>query len=210
MTIREERRAAALVRMGEHLLREGLAGASLRALAQAAGTSDRMLLYYFADKDQILAATLEHIAGELAGQLDAAGSGAMPRAYPALLAECAMAFHRPDFQPFMWLWLELAAAAARGQEPHRAIAGRIAYTLGLRGPTMITDTACSSSLVALHQACAALRAGECTTALAAGVNLLLTPEPAIALSRARMLSPDGRCKTFDASADGYGRGEGCG
>lgn len=91
-----------------------------------------------------------------------------------------------------------------------AIAGRIAYALGLRGPTMITDTACSSSLVALHQACAALRAGECTTALAAGVNLLLTPEPAIALSRARMLSPDGRCKTFDASADGYGRGEGCG
>lgn len=126
MTIREERRAAALVRMGEHLLREGLAGASLRALAQAAGTSDRMLLYYFADKDEILAATLEHIAGKLAGLLDAAGSGAVPRAYPALLAECAMAFHRPDFQPFMWLWLELAAAAARGQEPHRAIAGRIA------------------------------------------------------------------------------------
>ena len=91
-----------------------------------------------------------------------------------------------------------------------AIAGRVAYTLGLRGPAMITDTACSSSLVALHQACQSLRAGECTQAIAAGVNLMLVPEPAIALSRARMLAPDGRCKTFSAEADGYGRGEGCG
>ncbi|MBC7369125.1 MAG: thioester reductase domain-containing protein, partial [Undibacterium sp.] len=91
-----------------------------------------------------------------------------------------------------------------------AVAGRLAYTFGLRGPALVTDTACSSSLVALHQACQSLRAGECSQALAAGVNLMLTPEPAIALSRARMLSPDGRCKTFDASADGYGRGEGCG
>ncbi|MBI5768908.1 MAG: thioester reductase domain-containing protein [Verrucomicrobia bacterium] len=91
-----------------------------------------------------------------------------------------------------------------------AIAGRLAYTLGLRGPALVTDTACSSSLVALHQACASLRAGECSAAIAAGVNLLLAPEPTIALSRARMLAPDGRCKTFAASADGYGRGEGCG
>ena len=68
-----------------------------------------------------------------------------------------------------------------------AVAGRVAYTFGLRGPTLVTDTACSSSLVALHQACQSLRAGECTQALAAGVNLMLTPEPMIALSRARML-----------------------
>jgi thioester reductase-like protein len=91
-----------------------------------------------------------------------------------------------------------------------AVAGRIAYALGLRGPTMVTDTACSSSLVALHQACQSLRNGECDQAIAAGVNLILTPEPTIALSRARMLAPDGRCKTFAAAADGYGRGEGCG
>ncbi len=91
-----------------------------------------------------------------------------------------------------------------------AVAGRVAYTFGLNGPALVTDTACSSSLVALHQACASLRAGECTQAIAAGVNLMLTPEPMIALSRARMLAPDGRCKTFDATADGYGRGEGCG
>ncbi|MEI6159755.1 MAG: TetR family transcriptional regulator [Roseococcus sp.] len=76
MSIREERRSAALARMADHLLREGLAGASLRALAKAAGTSDRMLLYYFADKDELLGATLAHIAAELAALLDQAGSGA--------------------------------------------------------------------------------------------------------------------------------------
>lgn len=125
MSIREERRSAALARMADHLLREGLAGASLRALAKAAGTSDRMLLYYFADKDELLGATLAHIAAELAALLDQAGSGAGRRPYPVLLRDCAAAFRQPEFQPYMWLWLELAAAAARGQEPHRAIAGRI-------------------------------------------------------------------------------------
>jgi thioester reductase-like protein len=91
-----------------------------------------------------------------------------------------------------------------------AIAGRLAYVLGLRGPTLVTDSACSSSLVALHQACQSLRAGECRQAIVVGVNLMLAPEPVIALCRARMLAPDGRCKTFAADANGYGRGEGCG
>ena len=90
------------------------------------------------------------------------------------------------------------------------IAGRVAFSLGLEGPAMVIDTACSSSLVAIHQAGQALRAGECDMALAAGVNVLLSPATTIAASRARMLAPDGRCKTFDASADGYVRGEGCG
>ncbi|MEO1399840.1 MAG: type I polyketide synthase [Cyanobacteria bacterium J06635_1] len=91
-----------------------------------------------------------------------------------------------------------------------AIPGRVAYTLGLQGPCMAIDTACSSSLVAIHLACQSLRNGECTQALAGGVNVILAPENTVALSKARMMSPDGRCKTFDASADGFVRGEGCG
>ena len=72
------------------------------------------------------------------------------------------------------------------------------------------DTACSSSLVALHLACQSLSVGECRMAIAGGVNVILGPEANVVLSRARMLAPDGRCKTFDASADGFGRSEGCG
>ncbi len=89
-------------------------------------------------------------------------------------------------------------------------AGRISFRLGLQGPAVAVDTACSSSLVAVHQACQALEAGDCDVALVGGVNVILTPVPMINLTRARMLAPDGRCKTFDAAADGYVRGEGCG
>jgi acyl transferase domain-containing protein/phospholipid N-methyltransferase/acyl carrier protein len=91
-----------------------------------------------------------------------------------------------------------------------AAAGRISYVLGLHGPSLAIDAACSSSLVAVHLACQSLRTGECRVALAGGVNLVLSPEASIACCQARMLAPDGRCKTFDAAADGYGRGEGCG
>ncbi|MEE6176654.1 type I polyketide synthase [Mycobacterium sp. 050134] len=90
------------------------------------------------------------------------------------------------------------------------IAGRVAFALGLEGPAMAVDTACSASLVAVHQACQALHSGDCDLALAGGVNVLLSPASIIATSRARMLSPDGRCKTFDAAANGYARSEGCG
>ncbi|MEZ4868996.1 MAG: type I polyketide synthase [Caldilineaceae bacterium] len=89
-------------------------------------------------------------------------------------------------------------------------AGRLAYMLGLQGPNLALDTACSSSLVAVHLACQSLRNGECTLALAGGVQLMLAPETLVALSRLRALAPDGRCKTFAATANGYGRGEGCG
>jgi len=88
-------------------------------------------------------------------------------------------------------------------------AGRLSYFLGLRGPCMAVDTACSSSLVAVHLACESLRADKARMALAGGVNLILTPEATISLCKARMMAPDGRCKTFDAFADGYVRAEGC-
>jgi acyl transferase domain-containing protein/acyl carrier protein len=93
---------------------------------------------------------------------------------------------------------------------HNAAAGRVSYVLGLRGPCMAVDTACSSSLTAVHLACQSLRAGESRMALAGGVNAILTPEPFVIFSRWGMMAPDGRCKTFDARADGFVRGEGCG
>ncbi|MGZ4976964.1 MAG: SDR family NAD(P)-dependent oxidoreductase, partial [Methylobacter sp.] len=89
-------------------------------------------------------------------------------------------------------------------------AGRIAHLLGVRGPALAVDTACSSSLVAVHLARQALEKGEADCAIALGVSLMLSPLAQVYLSRARALAPDGRCKSFDADADGYGRGEGCG
>ncbi|TDD01521.1 amino acid adenylation domain-containing protein [Nonomuraea deserti] len=89
-------------------------------------------------------------------------------------------------------------------------ANRISYVFDLRGPSVTVDTACSSSLVAVHQACQALRAGEATMALAGGVNVILTGHVTEILDGAGMLSPGGRCRTFDANADGYVRAEGCG
>jgi len=99
----------------------------------------------------------------------------------------------------------VASGNALGMAAHR-----LSYHLDLRGPSVAVDTACASSLVAVHLACQALRAGDCEVAFAGGVNLMLSGAISANLAQAQMLSPTGRCKTFDASADGYVRGEGCG
>jgi acyl transferase domain-containing protein/NADPH:quinone reductase-like Zn-dependent oxidoreductase/acyl carrier protein len=93
---------------------------------------------------------------------------------------------------------------------HSIAVGRLSYLLNLKGPSIAVDTACSSSLVAVHLASQSLRAGESDIALAGGVSLILQPEENIPLSKWGMVSPDGRCKTFDSLANGFVRGEGCG
>ncbi|MDP9151015.1 MAG: acyltransferase domain-containing protein, partial [Myxococcota bacterium] len=91
---------------------------------------------------------------------------------------------------------------------HSIAANRISYVFDLRGPSLVVDTACSASLVAVHQACQSLRAGECSLALVGGANVILAPEITVNFCKAGVMSPDGACKTFDARANGYVRGEG--
>jgi acyl transferase domain-containing protein/acyl carrier protein len=108
-----------------------------------------------------------------------------------------------------WLEAEPDAYATTGNG-HNFAAGRISYALGLQGPAVAVDTACSSSLVAVHLAAQALRRGECEIAFAAGANLIMSPRSMRLVHETRSLSPDGLCKTFDARANGFVRGEGCG
>ena len=111
-------------------------------------------------------------------------------------------------------WSRSRSGRPRGQHgpgtAHSAACGRLSYFLGWRGPCICVDTACSASLVALHLAVQGLRRGECSIALCGGVNVIAHPRNHIIFSQANMLSPDGRCKTFDERADGYARSEGCG
>ncbi|AFZ33410.1 polyketide synthase (plasmid) [Gloeocapsa sp. PCC 7428] len=104
---------------------------------------------------------------------------------------------------------EIDAYLATGNS-HSTAAGRLSYTYGFVGPSFAVDTACSSSLVAVHLACQSLRNQECDLAVVGGVNRLFAPEFTINFAKARMLAADGRCKTFDAAADGFVRAEGCG
>ncbi|MEO7359392.1 MAG: SDR family NAD(P)-dependent oxidoreductase, partial [Gemmatimonadaceae bacterium] len=104
-------------------------------------------------------------------------------------------------------WDDIDAHTASGNS-HGVSAGRISYLLDLHGPAVAIDTACSSSLVALHTACRSLRAGETSMAIVGAASLLIAPEQSISLSRWGMMAPDGKCKTFDASANGWVRGEG--
>ncbi|WP_062053012.1 hybrid non-ribosomal peptide synthetase/type I polyketide synthase [Aquimarina longa] len=90
------------------------------------------------------------------------------------------------------------------------VSNRLSYYYDFKGPSISIDTACSSSLVSVHMAIKGIRSGECTMAIAGGVNLIVTPESTIALSQSKMMAVDGRCKTFDNSANGYVRSEGAG
>ncbi|KAE8386150.1 hypothetical protein BDV23DRAFT_187535 [Aspergillus alliaceus] len=100
---------------------------------------------------------------------------------------------------------------ATGSGHSRAIlSNRLSYFYDFHGPSVTIDTACSASLVALHMACQSLRTGESEQAIVAGVNVILSHEMSISMSRMRFFSPDGRCHTFDDRANGYGRGEGVG
>jgi len=90
------------------------------------------------------------------------------------------------------------------------LANRISYVFGFHGPSLAVDTACSGSLVAVHLACKSIWDGECSLALAGGANVMIAPTMTIAESKGGFLSPDGRCKAFDAAANGYARGEGAG
>jgi acyl transferase domain-containing protein len=105
---------------------------------------------------------------------------------------------------------DVSGAYAATGNAHSVTSGRISYVLGLLGPSVAVDTSCSASLVAVHLACQSLRLGESRMALAGGVNVILKPEVTMTLSRAHMMAPDGRCKAFDAAADGFVRAEGCG
>ena len=125
MGTRDDKRTAAVERVADHLLAHGLEGAGLRALAAAAGTSDRMLLYYFRDKDDLVAAALERVAARLTTALDGAIPAGGRKPYAPLLAAIWEAVGSPELSPYMRLWLELAGDAARGREPQRAVAAAI-------------------------------------------------------------------------------------
>jgi acyl transferase domain-containing protein/SAM-dependent methyltransferase len=136
-------------------------------------------------------------------------AGRAPAALAGARAGVYLGMANGDYGRLVFARTDLIDAYASSGNAYSVAAGRLSYFLGLHGPSMAVDTACSSSLVALHLACQGLRLGECDLALSGGVNLILSPEMNICFSKARMMAPDGRCKTFDAAADGYVRGEGC-
>jgi acyl transferase domain-containing protein/NAD(P)-dependent dehydrogenase (short-subunit alcohol dehydrogenase family)/acyl carrier protein len=120
-----------------------------------------------------------------------------------------IASYHNDYAHLQYNDLEAVDARTLTGILHSVLANRISYVLDLRGPSLSIDTACSSSLVATHLACQSLRYGESDVTIAGGVSLMLTPELMVSLSKVGFMAPDGRCKTFDELADGFGRGEGC-
>ena len=121
-----------------------------------------------------------------------------------------IASYHNDYAALQYQDLEDVDARSLTGTLHSVLANRVSFLLDLRGPSISVDTACSSSLVATHLACQSLRSGECDVAVAGGVSVMVTPDLMVSLSKVGFMAPDGRCKTFDARADGFGRGEGCG
>lgn len=109
----DDKRALILDKLADHVLAHGLSASSLRPLAKAAGTSDRMLLYYFADKSELIAAVLQHIAERMVVAMEAAAAPE-PLAYAALLTRLSAALSDPRFAPYMRVFLEVASGAANG------------------------------------------------------------------------------------------------
>lgn len=125
MSLRQARQSEVMEALVGHVLAHGLGAASLRPLAAAAGTSDRMLLYYFGDKDRLIAAVLGRIASDLLTRLEAALPEGTRRPFPRLLSELWAAAASPELRPFMIVFFEAATLAGRGVEPYRAISGQI-------------------------------------------------------------------------------------
>lgn len=125
MTPRETRQNDVLGPLAEHVLEHGLAAASLRPLAAAAGTSDRMLLYYFGDKESLIGAVLARIAADMLLRLERALPDASTRPFASLLADLWSAAASPELRPYMVVWLEAATLSARGIEPYRTVSSQI-------------------------------------------------------------------------------------
>lgn len=125
MSIRDEQREAVIERLAEHLLEHGLARTSLRQLAAAAGVSDRMLLYYFTDKAEVLDAVMARVAGELSVRLAQAIPDGAPLPPAELIRRAAAFTTGPEMRRFMRLWVEVVAAAARGEAPFPAFVAQV-------------------------------------------------------------------------------------
>lgn len=125
MPPREQQRDRVLARLADHLLATGLSRASLRELARAGGVSDRMLLYYFADKAEVLAAACAQVSANSAGRIAAAFPPGTRLSAPALTREAVRLTTSAEMRPFMRLWVEIVAAAARREEPFPAVAATI-------------------------------------------------------------------------------------
>jgi len=167
------------------------------------GISPREAMWLDPQQRLLLQATWEALedAGQVADRLAGSNTG-------VFIAGFALDYYlMQNFGVFSRY--ELQAHSATGMMM-TMLANRISYVFGFHGPSLAVDTACSGSLVAVHLACQSLWSGECSLALAGGANVMVAPTMTIAESKGGFLSPDGLCKTFDASANGYARGEGAG